>query len=58
VIGKHVEVIRELVKIGADINAKCENGNTSLHRMMLCKDGDPKNEQIINILLNNGQVTR
>ena len=25
---------------------------------MLCGDGDPRNEQIINILLNNGQVTK
>ena len=26
--------------------------------MMMCKDNDPKNEQIINMLLNNGQVTK
>jgi len=44
VMNKHVEAVRELVKIGADVNAKCENGNTCLHRMMLCKDGDPRNE--------------
>ena len=25
---------------------------------MLCQDGDPRNEQIINILLNNGQVSK
>ena len=49
---KHVEAVRELIKIGVDVNAKCENGNTCLHRVMLCKDGDPRNEQIINILLN------
>ena len=58
VMNKHVEAVRELVKIGADVNAKCENGNTCLHRMMLCKDGDPRNELIINILLNNGQTTK
>lgn len=58
VVNKNLEVVRELVRIGADINVKCENGNTCLHRMMLCKDGDPKTEQIINILLNNGQCTR
>lgn len=58
VVNKNVEVVHELVKIGVDVNAKCENGNTCLHRIMLCQDGDPKNEQIINILLNNGQITR
>ena len=47
-----------MIKIGADVNAKCENGNTCLHRMMLCKDGDPKTEQIIQILLTNGQITK
>ena len=54
VVCKNVEAVRELMKIGADVNAKCENGNTCLHRAMLCKEGDPRNEQIINILLNNG----
>ena len=58
VVAKNVDVIKLLVKIGADINAKCENGNTALHRIMLCKDGDPRNERIVNILLNNGQITR
>ena len=57
VICKNIEAVRELIKIGADVNAKCENGNTCLHRAMLCKEGDPRNEQIINILLNNGQQT-
>ena len=58
VVNKNLEAMRELVKLGADVNVKCENGNTCLHRMMLSKDGDLKTEQIINILLNNGQVTR
>lgn len=58
VINKNIECIRELIKIGADVNAKCENGNTCLHRMMLCKDGDPKTEQIIQMLLTNGQITK
>ena len=52
---KNIEVIRELVKIGADVNARCVDGNTCLHRMMMCRDRDPRNERIINILLNNGQ---
>ncbi len=54
VVNKHVEVIRELMKIGADVNVKCEDGNTCLHRMVMFKDNDPVNEEIINILLNNG----
>ena len=37
---------------------KCDNGNTALHRIMLSKDGDPKTEVIINLLLNNGQVSK
>ena len=57
-VNKNVEAVRELVKVGVDVNAKCKQGNTCLHRMMLCKDGDPRNEQIINILLNNGQITK
>ena len=57
-MNKNVEAVRELVRIGADVNAKGERGNTCLHRIMLCKDGDPRNEQIINILLNNGQVSK
>ena len=57
-IHKNLEAVRELVRIGADVNTKCENGNTCLHRMMLFRDGDPKTEQIINILLNNGQITQ
>ena len=58
VVNRQVDAVRELIKIGADVNAKCENGNTCLHRMMLFKDGDPRNELIINILLNNGQVNK
>lgn len=60
-VNKNVEAFRELIKLGADVNVKCENGNTILHRLMLNKDTDPesirdmRNEQIINILLNNGQ---
>ena len=54
VVNKNLESVKELIKIGVDVNAKCEMGNTCLHRMMLCKDNDPKVEQIINILLNNG----
>ena len=57
VVCKNVEAVRELIKAGANVNAKCENGNTCLHRAMLCKEGDPRNEQIIHILLNNGQQT-
>ena len=58
VVSKNVDIVKELIKAGADVNVKCENGNTALHRIMLCKDGDPKTEAIINLLLNNGQVTR
>lgn len=58
VVAKNVEIVKLLVKKGANINTKCENGNTCLHRIMLCKDGDVRNERIINILLNNGMVTR
>ena len=55
---KNVEAVRELLRIGADVNMKCVDGNTCLHRMMICQDEDPRNEKIINILLNNGQFTR
>ena len=40
-VNKNVEAVRELVKSGADVNAKCENGNTILHRLVLNKDTDP-----------------
>lgn len=33
---KNIEVVRELLKIGADVNEKCIDGNTCLHRMMIC----------------------
>lgn len=55
---KNVEAVRELLRIGADVNMKCIDGNTCLHRMMICQDEDPRNEKIINILLNNGQYTK
>ena len=44
VVARNLEIVKELVKKGADINAKCENGNTALHRIMLCRDGDTKTE--------------
>ena len=55
---KNVEAVRELLRIGADVNMKCIDGNTCLHRMMICQDDDLRNEKIINILLNNGQYTK
>ena len=55
VASKFVEVVRGLLRIGVDVNAKNEFGNTALHRALLCEhDPDGRNEQIVNMLLNNG----
>ena len=43
-----------MLSIGVDVSAKCEFGNTCLHTAMLVKDGNLRNERIINMLLNNG----
>ena len=52
--GLCVDAVEVLLRLGADVNAKNEFGNTSLHTAMLVKDENPKNERIINMLLNNG----
>lgn len=41
-VNKNVEAVRALIKSGADVNVRCENGNTILHRLMLNKDTDPE----------------
>ena len=52
--GLCVDAVEVLLRLGVDVNAKNEFGNTCLHTAMLVKDGNPKNERIINMLLNNG----
>ena len=52
--GLCVDAVEVLLRLGADTNSKNEFGNTCLHTTMLVKDGNPKNERIINMLLTNG----
>ena len=52
--GLCVDAVEVLLRLGADTNLKNEFGNTCLHTTMLVKDGNPKNERIINMLLTNG----
>ena len=55
---KNIEAVCELLKCGADVNIKCTDGNTCLHRLMICQDGDPRTELLINLLLTNCQYTK
>jgi ankyrin repeat protein len=54
VASKSFSTVVTLLKIGVNVNAKNQHGNTALHRAMMCDyDPDGTNEAIVDLLLNN-----
>jgi ankyrin repeat protein len=54
----HLETIELLLRLGADINKKCELGNTPLHQAMMTGNKIPKNLKIMSLLIQAGANPR
>ena len=48
----NAEMLRELIRLGADVSQKNQHGNTALHMALMVGDQIPKNKEIIKILNN------
>ena len=47
----HEDVVDLLIQLGADVNRKCQHGNTALHYAMMVGEQIEKNNRIISILI-------
>lgn len=47
----HLEVLKTLIELGADVNKRCELGQTPLHQALMVGDRITKNESIVNCLI-------
>ena len=54
----HLEALELLIQLGADVNRKCELGNTALHHAMMVGDKIAKNRPIIATLIQAGANPR
>ena len=51
VVNMHLEMVNLLISMGADVNCRCELGNTPLHMAFMTGDKLEKNAQIIKKLI-------
>lgn len=54
VLGMHIQALEILIRLGANVNRKCELGNTPLHYAMMIGDKILKNKHIISTLVLSG----
>lgn len=54
----HYDTLKLLLKLGADVNKKCELGNTPLHQAMMTGDKIQKNVKIMDLLIQSGANPR